>query len=1256
MSIYKTFLDDLTNQKQAKTHRSHLLTYNDIDNASSFEVPDHLKKEVSWSSQYDPAKRSPFAKDITHLQSLMDALLAGKNFDRANKILSAIYPILPKPEDFIFSVNKYLEVWALDESVSLNEVEGFVEGLQRKFDGVMPNYRTRAILLAKYIQTKTDYSQFLQENKSKCRQIFSNIDIIGVDSLITVFQNDYITEKEVPKDLLHLYEQVRSESEQSSKSDTPEYFQNPSSNAPIIDKDMESLKPVNSFSLTVIRHTLLGLKAETGSEEFQKLINDIETDSDCHILHNNEDNSKRDYFEIYKSLKTDKQRQRFSEALDLFNESRQRELELRGVDGAKEKWKHEFDEMQKRGGIKLDKGLNAQLFKWYRDVLPYVEKEAELCDKLLKGEVSTTGLSPDEQDQMKKREIYAPYFILVPPKKICVIMILELLKLNSSGGVSDGMRIARALVSVGRAIEMEFRSQSLVKSDEKVYSKKVKTTKQWKKLLRRKNTGGTDQSIDDTEWSSPVLIHLGSTLISLLLHVAKVPVTGSDPTTGKVVKGLQPAFHHTFQYLNGQKIGVIKIHKEVIRQLAGNSFSNCVQPQLLPMLIPPRPWTSYKDGGFLYTQNSVIRIKDSAETMAYLKAASDFKNLDDIYAGLNVLGNTAWTINRKVFEVITHYWNTGEKVLGIPPMLEEPELPPKLPLNAEPTEKLEYNRHVRQIINEAATNRSQRCDTNYKLEIARAFVGEKIYFPHNIDFRGRAYPISPHLNHLGNDLTRSLFLFWEGRELGEKGLGWLKVQLANVYGIDKAPLHERKQFVEENLDNVFASAKDPFVENAWWKKAEKPWQALSVCYELYEAYKLEDPTKYVSHLPVHQDGTCNGLQHYAALGGDIEGAKQVNLIPADRPQDVYSYVASLVQKRVDAEAAEGNQYALFLQDKITRKVVKQTVMTNVYGVTFVGGLAQIKKQITQHFDKEEDPQEYARYLTVKVFASVRELFEGAHLIQDWLGESAKRISKSISIDYEDETPTKSTKPNHMSSVIWTTPIGLPCVQPYRTTKVKLIKTNLQDISITDPFGASQVDARKQQAAFPPNFVHSLDATHMLMTAKSCGKANLSFAAVHDSYWTHASDVDFMNQEIRNQFVNLHKNNLVQQLREEFEKRYKRCVQVLSIPRDHELAIKIKELRKNFAQMLGRPLTVADEIYSERTRLQLLESDDPLVVQKGRELVTTVSLTEGYDIDKIAMGSGSVKGYQILAPLKFPEVPKRGDLDVDIVKDSAYFFS
>lgn len=37
-------------------------------------------------------------------------------------------------------------------------------------------------------------------------------------------------------------------------------------------------------------------------------------------------------------------------------------------------------------------------------------------------------------------------------------------------------------------------------------------------------------------------------------------------------------------------------------------------------------------------------------------------------------------------------------------------------------------------------------------------------------------------------------------------------------------------------------------------------------------------------MPVHQDGSCNGLQHYAALGRDMTGGFAVNLCPSDKPQ------------------------------------------------------------------------------------------------------------------------------------------------------------------------------------------------------------------------------------------------------------------------------------------------------------------------------------------------------------------------------------
>lgn len=45
------------------------------------------------------------------------------------------------------------------------------------------------------------------------------------------------------------------------------------------------------------------------------------------------------------------------------------------------------------------------------------------------------------------------------------------------------------------------------------------------------------------------------------------------------------------------------------------------------------------------------------------------------------------------------------------------------------------------------------------------------------------------------------------------------------------------------------------------------------------------------------------------------------------------------------DAADGHEIAKELEGKVTRKVVKQTVMTIVYGVTFVGGRLQIERQL-----------------------------------------------------------------------------------------------------------------------------------------------------------------------------------------------------------------------------------------------------------------------------------------------------------------------
>ena len=84
-----------------------------------------------------------------------------------------------------------------------------------------------------------------------------------------------------------------------------------------------------------------------------------------------------------------------------------------------------------------------------------------------------------------------------------------------------------------------------------------------------------------------------------------------------------------------------------------------------------------------------------------------------------------------------------------------------------------------------------------------------MFFPHSLDFRGRAYPVPPHFNHLGNDLCRGLLLFHEAKPLGARGLRWLKIHLANVYGLDKMKLEEREEFAMKSIDNIFDSADHP---------------------------------------------------------------------------------------------------------------------------------------------------------------------------------------------------------------------------------------------------------------------------------------------------------------------------------------------------------------------------------------------------------------------------------------------------------------
>lgn len=227
---------------------------------------------------------------------------------------------------------------------------------------------------------------------------------------------------------------------------------------------------------------------------------------------------------------------------------------------------------------------------------------------------------------------------------------------------------------------------------------------------------------------------------------------------------------------------------------------------------------------------------------------------------------------------------------------------------------------------------------------------------------------------------------------------------------------------------------------------------------------------------------------------------------------------------------------------------------------------------------------------------------------------------------ESTTPPKPTKGDkklhYMTSVVWTTPLGLPVVQPYRQKATQLIPTHLQNVFISDPNIIDQVNSRKQMTAFPPNYIHSLDATHMLLSATECYRNGLTFAAVHDSFWTHPSDVDTLNRILRNEFINLHSSDLISKLHQEFTTRYAGFKFLNSFPETSKVGNRIRRHRMELARARGRIMTASEELILEMERDRLLKSTDPEEQEKGRQMVTAASIAEAADTEDFVDNSAT----------------------------------
>lgn len=980
---------------------------------------------------------------------------------------------------------------------------------------------------------------------------------------------------------------------------------------------------------------------------------------------------ERPLYELYDSLATEGQKKAFLHHYYQYSTNKQRNIEAHCAELVED-----FQGSLWASSARFQNDHSEMLSEWYDTNFVYFNSIFEKLD-------TPKDLSPDEI-VLKKHESYTRHF----PKETLVRLVLSHLISRTLASDEGFVRLTDFVTSLALSFT------SMAKKDPKMAPMKP---------LFVQN--------DDYDAS---MVELFTSITAIIMKNCTIPCGREKETQTNSLALLSqtetsdprffvpndkegyPAFlwgssslHNDPMY---KKTGHISIHPHLVEEFKYYDSIFDTRALFLPMFCPPKPWVSPENGGYLTDLRPMVATTSPNTTAFYLNKAHSTGQLKSVYEGLDFLGSTAWAINPAVFDVFQKVmeYPGGFGVLPKPLSTIElalPEKPESTDLETLKKDTFKHHLAVSTAKREYHNLRGRRIYYNmaFRVALALAANGDAFFFPHQLDFRGRAYPMVSLLSHHEEDIFRLLLMFWEARPLGPDGLRWLKYHLAGVYGKDKLAMEDRLLFVDENLTAILDSAERPLDGNMWWKNADKPFQTLAFCTELRNALVFSQTSNienFRTRMPVHQDGSCNGLQHYAALGADLEGGKSVNLVPNPVRQDVYSAVLGVVKQRLENEVEKSEVVPLLLR-VVDRKVIKQTVMTSVYGVTRFGACHQIRARLKDilerakhHIESDEKsiltPPEIALlsrsldraafYLADTTLGSISELFSGASRIQNWLLTNCHRLINSFDNNTswgQDFFSAKVYKP-----MMWTSLSGFPVVQLYKHTKTAHVATTLQKVTLLRPQKLSNIDVGKQMSAMAPNFIHSVDSVHMLMTALAARQHGIGFAAVHDSFWTYPSEVELLSKCIREEFIRLHSLDIVTNLRLDMAHTVRESYQLVWIKKTSAAYKTIRDRRNGFLKRSKAHLTLEDLnkclIYELKTSLKddivsLIEKhQEPVFFQPKRASKWALLYNETDHPVSVKITRREFE--PILYPVKILKEPPTGTLDLSKVLESNFFFS
>ena len=741
-------------------------------------------------------------------------------------------------------------------------------------------------------------------------------------------------------------------------------------------------------------------------------------------------------------------------------------------------------------------------------------------------------------------------------------------------------------ITIGERIEDQIRfskldehaSKYMEKVKKSLLQSKTKSYRHSKRVMVASEKSLAEKDADLTRWIDfPKADHvqIGNALLDIMCN--SVYQNGEPVFLRQIVRdGVKTSYVLQPSEFLGEWVEAFKEH---VSQLS---------PAYAPCVVPPRDWKSPFNGGF-HTEKVASRVRLVKGKREDVKRLTQ-KQMPSVYKAVNALQKTKWQINKPVLAVMEEVIkaNLGYGMPSFQPVIDSKNKP----ANPVPVEFQHLKgRELKEMLTpeqwDAFIAWKGECVKLYTAETKRGskaasvvrMIGQArkyslfdaIYFVYALDSRSRVYAQSSTLSPQSNDLGKSLLRFTEGRAISSvEALNWFCVAGANLWGWDKKQFHVR---VSNVLDSEFQEmcrdiASDPLTFTQW-VGADEPYQFLAWAMEYAEYLDLVDEGRgdeFRTHLPVHQDGSCSGIQHYSAMLKDTVGAKAVNLYPSDAPQDIYGAVAQVVigKNSLHMQASDADVFKsgnLELQGEalrtmasawdsigITRSLTKKPVMTLPYGSTRLTCRESVIDYIVDLEEKEaqaaimegrsinpvhpfaDDRQDYLtagkayNYMTALIWPSISEVVK-APIVAMKMIRSLARFAAKLNKGLE-----------------YTLPTGFILFQKIMSTEMLRVRTHIMgDIHMAVYFNEETdiVDETAMMGAAAPNFVHGHDASHLILTVcDMVDKGITSIAVIHDSFGTHADRTPDLRMSLKVQMVGMYdKTHALQKLLEEHEERW-----------------------------------------------------------------------------------------------------------------------